>query len=143
MAYAVNCREINQRRSLGIAAHALTDGWLVFVQQKYGAGIGVDRQHMTCAVVFLVFASLLVFLDDATVVIVNMAAAHHAQLAAQLAKQGFLLTIQVYHRALLANHHAFGLQLLKIARRGLVNNVGVGSALPAASARASSVFTTS
>jgi hypothetical protein len=87
------------------------------VRQKDHAGLGAQVEHVSRAVVFLVLACLLVFLDQAAVVFVHRETAGHTGLLVTAHPQ----TIQVERRPLFEQHRRRPFQLLEIDNALLVD----------------------
>ena len=129
---------------------------LVLVGQEHRAGLRAQLDDVARAVVFLVLPRLLVLLHDVAVVLVDRVAGREAGLLVRAHAQA----VEV-HRGLGFLDHRWRVSAAKFARRRPVDGVGVRigvrrqvdlgarhvqeaqRALPAASARASSVETTS
>jgi len=71
---AVGCREVVQWRLLRLRIHERRHGGVVAIGEKHRAGVRAQRVDEPGAVVLFVLARLLVLLDQARVVVVDMAA---------------------------------------------------------------------
>ena len=126
VAHAVLGREVVERRRPAWPPTTSADRVaLRLVGEEDRAGIGVDRQRVARAVVFLVLARDLVLLDALGVVVVDVATADDADLAHAPAGEGGLLPIGVQTGLGLAHQHAAVDHVLEATARGRVHAVVV------------------
>ena len=100
--HAVASIEVEQRAAVRVTLDEPVDLGAVAVGQEHRAGVGLEREDVTRPVVLLVASRLLVLADQVVAIVVDVAAADHADLRAVIHHEA----VEVHPGAVLADQCA-------------------------------------